>query len=53
MTEPILTYPNPNLPYVLFTDTSKYACACVLMQEKAHTFEEKETKILHPFTYMR
>ena len=50
MTEPILTYPDPNLPYVLFTDASKYAC--VLMQEKTHTFEEKETKILHPITYM-
>ena len=52
MTEPILTYPDPNLPYVLFTDASKYAWACVLMQEKTHTFEEKETKILHPITYM-
>ena len=29
MTDPILTYPDPNLPYVLFTDASKYACACV------------------------
>ena len=25
MAEPILTYPNPNLPYILFTDASKYA----------------------------
>ena len=30
MTEPILTYPDPSLPYVLFTDASKYAWACVL-----------------------
>ena len=52
MTEPILTYPDPNLPYVLFTDASKYAWACVLTQEKTHTFEEKETRILHPITYM-
>ena len=52
MTEPILTYPNPNLPYVLFTDASKYALACVLMEEKMHTFEGKETKILHLITYM-
>ena len=52
MTEPILTYPDPNLPYVLFTDASKYAWACVLTQEKTHTFEGKETKILHPITYM-
>ena len=52
MTEPILTYPDPNLPYVLFTDASKYAWACVLTQEKTHVMEEKEVKILHPITYM-
>ena len=34
MTEPILTYPDPNLPYVLFTDASKYAWACVLTTRK-------------------
>ena len=51
MTEPILTYPDPNFPYVLFTDASKYAWACVLTQEKTHMFEEKEVKILHPITY--
>ena len=52
MTEPILTYPDPNLPYVLFTDANKYAWACVLTQEKTHKIEEKEVKILHPITYM-
>ena len=52
MTEPILTYPDPNLPYVLFTDANKYAWACVLTQEKRHQIEEKEVKILHPITYM-
>ena len=52
MTEPILTYPDPNLPYVLFTDASKYVWACVLTQEKTHVMEEKEVKILHPITYM-
>ena len=52
MTDPILTYPDPNLQYVLFTDASKYAWACVLTQEKTHMFEEKETKLLHPITYM-
>ena len=52
MTEPILTYPDPNLPYVLFTDASKYAWACALTQEKTHQIEEKEVKILHPITYM-
>ena len=52
MTEPILTYPDPNHPYVLFTDASKYAWACVLTQEKTHQIEGKEIKILHPITYM-
>ena len=52
MIEPILTYPDPSLPYVLFTDTSKYAWACVLTQEKTHDMEGKEVKILHPITYM-
>ena len=52
MTEPILTYSDPNLPYVLFTDANKYAWACVLTQEKTHQMEEKEVKILHPITSM-
>ena len=52
MTDPILTYPDPNLPYVLFTDASKYAWACVLTQEKTHILEGKKTKLLHPITYM-
>ena len=51
MTDPILTYPDPNLPYVLFTNASKYAWACVLTQEKTHTIEGKENKLLHPITY--
>ena len=52
MTEHILTYPDPSLPYVLFTDASKYAWACVLTQEKIHQIEGKEIKILHPIMYM-
>ena len=52
MTEPILTYPDPNHPYVLFTDASKYAWACVLTQEKTHQIEGKEVKIPHAITYM-
>ena len=52
MTDPILTYPDPNHPYVLFMDASKYAWACVLTQENIHTIGEKQTKILHPITYM-
>ena len=45
MTDPILTYPDPNLPYVLFTDANKYAWAYVLTQEKTHMLEGKETKL--------
>ena len=52
MTDPILTYPDPSLPYMLFMDASKYAWACVLTQEKTHILEGKETKLLHPITYM-
>ena len=52
MKEPILTYPDPNLPYVLFTDASKYAWACVLTQEKTHTSDRKELKIPHYISYM-
>ena len=52
MTNPFLTYPDTNLPYVLFTDASKYARACVLTQEKTHTTEGKENKLLHPITNM-
>ena len=51
MMDPILTY-DPNLPYILFTDVSKYAWACVLTQEKTHIVGGKETKLLHPITFM-
>ena len=50
--EPVLKYPDPNRPYTLFTDASKYAWACVLTQEYEHEFDGKKKKILHPITYM-
>ena len=49
--EPILVYPDPSKPYVLFTDASKYAWSCVLTQESTHTFDGKEVKVLHPISY--
>ena len=52
MMDPILTYLDPNLPYVLFIDASKYAWACVLTQEKTQTLDEKEIILSHPITYM-
>ena len=30
--EPILRFPDPNKPYILYTDASKYAWSCVLTQ---------------------
>ena len=51
LTEPILKYPDPNKPYVLYTDASKYAWSCVLTQEYEHEIEGKIKKIHHPITY--
>ena len=51
LTEPILKYPDPNKPYVLYTDASKYAWSCVLTQEYEHEIEGKVKKIHHPITY--
>ena len=48
----ILVYPDPNKPYVLLMDASKYAWSCVLTQEYIHTINGKEVKVLHPITYM-
>ena len=33
-TEPILRYPDPNLPYILYTDSSKYTWSGILMQKQ-------------------
>ena len=49
--EPILVYPDPSKPYVLFTDASKYAWSCVLTQEYTHDIEGKTVKVLHPISY--
>ena len=48
---PVLVYPNQNLPYVLFTDASKYAWSCVLTREYIHQVNNAEFRILHPITY--
>ena len=44
ITSPILKYPDPNKPYTLFTDASKYAWACVLTQEHE---QEKDGKVFN------
>ena len=52
MQEPILKYPDPTKPYILYTDASKYAWACVLAQEYTHEIDGKTKKVHHPITYM-
>ena len=49
--EPILVYPDPSKPYVLFMDASKYVWSCVLTQEYTHEIDGKTVKILHPISY--
>ena len=52
MESPILIYPDPNAPYVLFTDASKYAWACVLTQEKTTDIGGEKITKNHPVTYV-
>ena len=49
---PILKYPDPEYPYTMFTDASKYAWACVLTEAYDYIIEGKEMTILHPITYV-
>ena len=49
MTDPILTYPDPNHPYVSFTDFSKYAWACVLTRRR---YIQLVTKKLNYYTLL-
>ena len=49
--EPILVYPDPSKPHILFTDASKYAWSCVLTQEYTHEIDGKTIKILHLISY--
>ena len=51
ITSPILKYPDPNKPYTLFTDASKYAWACILTQEHEHKKDGKIFKINHLITF--
>ena len=50
--EPVLKYPNPDRPYVLYTDASKYTWAGVLTQAYRHTVDGVEKEIHHPITYV-
>ena len=50
--EPILWFPDPNRPYTLYTDTSKYASSCVLTQQYIYEKDEKQVTVNHPITYV-
>ena len=51
-TEPILKFPDPQKPYVLFTDAPKYAWAGVLTQPYTKEMEGKSVTVHHPVTYV-
>ena len=50
--ELILEFPDPNKPYTLYTDTSKYAWLCVLTQQYTHNIDNKQIVVNHPITYV-
>ena len=50
--EPVLQYPKPDQPYILYTDASKYAWAGVLTQAYMYREGGKEFSIHHPITYV-
>ena len=50
--EPILRFPDPNKPYTLYTDASKYAWSCVLTQQYPHDIDNKQVVVNHPITYI-
>ena len=50
--EPILRLPDPNKPYILYTDASKYAWSCVLTQQYTHDINGKQIVMNHPITYV-
>ena len=50
--EPILRFLDPNKPYTLYTDASKYAWSCVLTQQYTHDMDNKQIVVNHPITYV-
>ena len=50
--EPILKYPMPDKPYILYTDASKYAWAGVLTQAYEYGEGDVLEVIHHPITYI-
>ena len=52
MKSPLLAYPDPNKPYTLFMDVSKYAWSARLIQECSSVIDGKTIKHQHPIAYM-
>ena len=50
--EPISQFPDPNKPYILYTDASKYAWSFVLTQQYVHEKDGKQVIVNHPITYV-
>ena len=51
-TKPILKFPDPQKPYILFTDASKYVWAGVLTQPYTEGTKGKTVTTHHPVTYV-
>ena len=49
--QPILKYPDPAKPYIMFTDASKYAWACVLTQPYEEEIDGVMMTVNHPISY--
>ena len=50
MKSPILAYPDPNKPYLLFTNGSKYAWSAVLIQEHTTAIDGRIVNHQHQIT---
>ena len=52
MKSPILVYPDPNKPFTLFTEASKYACSAVFTQEYTTFIDDKAVSHQSPITFI-
>ena len=52
MKSPILVSLDPDRPYTLFIDTSRYAWSAMLTQEHATVIDSKTLVHQHPITYV-
>ena len=51
MNKPVLHYQHQSEAYTLFTDASKYAWTCMLMQNLEHKLDGMKVVIHHPINY--